>query len=113
MRIYIDEAGGFVVPHDKPYSISLVLALVIPSEYESNLLAAFRNVRNRWTGDKDIEVKGSRIDESQAAKIIQMLSGYDVLVDFFALDMVAHRDEVMEEFKARQAAAITAHLTPA
>lgn len=111
MHIYIDEAGNFLVPTARPYSISLVLALVIPTAQEPNLFAGFKNIRSRWTNGKDVEVKGSSLDESQAALIMEMLSRYDVLVEFCAVDMVQHTDCIVTDFKNRQAAAITAHLT--
>jgi hypothetical protein len=41
-----------------------------------------------------------------------LVSGYDVFVKFYAADMVTHGDGVVGPFKARQADAITAHLTP-
>jgi hypothetical protein len=111
MRIYIDEAGPFIVPVSRPHSISLVLALVIPTATEANLFTAFLNVRNRWTRGEEIEVKGRCVDELQAAKIIDLLSRYDVLVEFYAVDMTRETDPVLNRFKAQQALKITANLT--
>ena len=111
MRIYIDEAGNFVVPADGQSLYSLVLALVIPSSIENDLFQAFLRLRDSWPNNA-VEIKGSKLDESQAAELIELLSRYDVFVKFFAVDMATHADGVVGRFKARQADATTAHLTP-
>jgi len=41
-----------------------------------------------------------------------LVSRYDVFAKFFAVDMATHGDGVVSPFKARQADAVTAHLTP-
>jgi hypothetical protein len=112
MRVYIDEAGSFLVPPTaKAHSYSLVLALAIPSASEVNLFYEFVGLRNGWASDA-VEIKGSKLSESQAAEVIDLLSRYDVLVDFRTIDMVTHGTEVVDDFKARQANGITAYVTP-
>jgi hypothetical protein len=112
MRIYIDEAGVFVPPSSEPHSYSLVLALAIPSSIEAELMYEFLRLRDGWT-IKGVEIKGSKLDESQAAGLIELVSRYDVVVNFFAIDMATHGDVVSGELKMRQAAELTAHLTAA
>ena len=113
MRIYIDEAGSFTTPSSaKPHLYSLVLALTIPSEREPDLFYQFLRVRDCWP-TQSVEVKGSRLDESQASEIIDLVSTYDVLVNFFTVDMVAHHGAAVAELKARQADAIVANVTAA
>jgi len=111
MRIFIDEAGSFVSPANGQSLFSLVLALVVPSAIENDLFQVFLRLRDTWPNNA-VEMKGSRLDESQAAQLIELVSRYNVLVKFFAVDMAAHGDRVVGSFKARQADAITAHLTP-
>jgi hypothetical protein len=110
MRIYVDEAGSFVPPQSPRSSFSLVLALVIPSDIETNLLQEFLRLRNTWT-NQSIEIKGSSLDESQAAQLIELLLGYDVLVQFIALDANTHPARLVKDFKAKQVDAITARIT--
>jgi Protein of unknown function (DUF3800) len=112
MRIYIDEAGLFAPPSTEPHSYSLVLALAIPSSFEAELFYEFLRLRDDWP-IKAIEIKGSKLDESQAAGLIELVSHYDVLVNFFAIDMATHGDVISGELKMRQADELTAHLTPA
>ena len=112
MRIYIDEAGLFVPPSTEPHSYSLVLALAIPSAVEAELFYEFLRIRDGWP-NKGVEVKGSQLDESQAAEVIDLASRYDVLVNFSAIDMATHGDVVAGDFKLRQADALTANLTSA
>lgn len=113
MRIYIDEAGPFVVPPpSREQSFSLVLALTIPSSIEDDLFYEFLRVRDTWANNS-VEVKGSTLDESQATQLINLLRQYELLVDFFALDMVTHNDSIVDDFRKRQAENVTANITPA
>src|ERR1700751_2935104 len=111
MRIFIDEAGPFVVPPSAQSLFSLVLALVIPSCVEGGLFAEFSQLRDGWSSQGG-EVKGRKLDESQAAQLIDLVSRYGVFVNFFATDMARNDDAIVSAYKARQADAITAGLTP-
>ncbi|HEY6290488.1 MAG TPA: DUF3800 domain-containing protein [Terriglobia bacterium] len=113
MRIYIDEAGSFVVPPTtRPHSFSLVLALAVPSASEADLFYEFLRLRDDWPNPA-VEIKGSTLDESEAAQVIDLVCRYEVLVNFFTIDMATHGDQVVDDFRMRQAAAVTAHLTQA
>jgi hypothetical protein len=112
MRIYIDEAGNFVIPQ-KPStsSFSLILALIIPSLSEAELFYEFLRLRDTWP-KKGIEIKGSTLKETQAAQVIDLLARFDVVAEFVVLDMGAQTVAVIKDLKNRQADAIVAHLTP-
>jgi len=73
MRILIDEAGPFVVPPLSQSLFSLVLVLVIRSYVEPELFAEFSQLRDGWSNQGG-EVKGSKLDESQAAQLIDLVS---------------------------------------
>src|SRR5260370_7932731 len=110
MRIYIDEAGLFVPP-DPPRSLfSLVLALIIPTAIEKDLFYEFLRLRDTWP-NQDVEIKGSSLDESQAAQVISLILKYDALVQFIALDANTHPDPVVEDFKNRQADEVTVNIS--
>ena len=112
MRIYIDETGSFVPPPTtNRHSYCLTLALAVPSTIESELFYEFLRLRDVWP-NQAVEIKGSGLDESQAAQLIDLVSQYPVLADFFAIDMSTHGDALVERFKNEQADEITAHLTP-
>jgi hypothetical protein len=110
MRIYIDEAGNFVSQVSGQSLFSLVLALVVPSSIEAALFPEFSSLRSSWP-NSGTEIKGSQLDETQAAKLIDLVSRHDVFTDFFAVDMATHHASVVSKFKERQAAGITANLT--
>jgi hypothetical protein len=110
MRIYIDEAGSFVGPPNPASSFSLVLALVVPAACEDELFYEFLRLRDSWPL-RGIEIKGSSLDEKQAAEVVSLLARYDILVEFVAVDMMSPPKAVIDDFKARQADAITAHIT--
>ena len=67
MRIYIDEAGPFLPPNPPRPLFSLVLALIIPTGAESELLYELMRLRDTWP-NPNVEIKGSTLDESQAAQ---------------------------------------------
>ncbi|MBZ5660972.1 MAG: DUF3800 domain-containing protein [Acidobacteriia bacterium] len=110
MRIYIDEAGSFIWPPNPANSFSLVLALVVPAVFEDELFYEFLRLRDSWPA-RGIEIKGSSLDEKQAAEVVSLLTRYDVLMDFVAVDMITHPKVLIDDFKVRQADAITAHVT--
>jgi Protein of unknown function (DUF3800) len=110
VRIYIDEAGNFLPPTSQPSSFSLVLALVIPSCVEKELFHEFLQLRDEWP-TKAVEIKGSSLNESQAAQIVDLAVKHDLVVEFTALDMATHTKEVIDDFRNRQADNITANIT--
>lgn len=111
MRIYIDEAGTFVAQPAGQSLFSLVLAIVVPSSIETKLFDALSDLLATWP-HQGAEIKGSKLDEGQAAQLVDLVSRYDVIVQFFAVDMEMHGDKVIDDRKARQADAVTANLTP-
>jgi hypothetical protein len=75
MRIYIDEAGTFVAqPAGQPL-FSLVLAVVVPTSIETKLFDEFSGLLASWP-HQGTEIKGSKLDESQAAQLVDIVSRY-------------------------------------
>jgi len=109
MNIYVDEAGPFIPPKGRR-RYSLVFALVVPTAAEAELAYQFLRIRDTWPQQK-IEIKGSKLDERQAAQVMNLLAAHGVIAEYRAIDMKLHPNEVIAEFKERQAAAITANLT--
>ncbi len=110
MNIYIDEAGAFIPPRgNRRYS--LVLALVVPTATEAQLCYQFLRLRDSWP-QQAIEIKGSKLHEDQTAQVAEPLAAHDVIAEYYAIDMAQHPNEIIDEFKERQAAALTANLTP-
>lgn len=67
-------------------------------------------LRDSWPVQQ-IEIKGSSLDENQASQVIDLLTSFDVVVDFVAVDMALHGKDIVDAFKFLQADAITAHVT--
>jgi Protein of unknown function (DUF3800) len=99
-----------VPPKPPRPSFSLVLALIIPSEIEKDLFDEFLRLRDSWLSPNP-EVKGSSLNESQATQIISLLLKHDALVQFIALDASTHPNSLVEDFKNKQADAVTAGIT--
>ena len=111
MRIYIDEAGAFVAQPAGQALFSLVLAVVVPSSIETQLFDEFSRLLAGWP-HQEAEIKGTKLDESQAAQLVDLVARRDVIVQFFAVDMEMHSDKIVDDRKARQADAVTETLTP-
>jgi hypothetical protein len=115
MKIYIDDAGAFIPPQGKR-KFSLVLALVVvtvvPAATEAALFYEFPRLRNGWP-EKSIEIKGGKFNADadnrghEPARDARGRRGYH------AIDMTLRPNDVIDEFKGRQAAALTANLMPA
>lgn len=112
MNIYIDEAGVFIVPSGRSQFICCLLALVIPSSQEAGLFYDFLRLRDEWPHPA-VEIKGSSLNESQIAAVVECLRSRDTLVQFVAIDMARHADPAISAFKEAQAARLTKNLTAA
>jgi len=110
MHIYIDEAGPFIPPKGRR-RYSLVLALVVPSATVAELSYQFLRLRDGWS-QQAVEIKGSKLNEDQAAQTLGLLAAHGAIAEYYAIDMALHPDNIIDEFKERQASAITANLTP-
>src|SRR5260370_30461475 len=102
MRIFIDEAGVFLRPTSSASSYSLVLDLVVPLSCEKELFYQFLRLRDSWP-KQQIEIKGSTLDEIQAAQVIEVLASFDVVVEFIAVDVALHQKDMVEAFKSAKA----------
>jgi hypothetical protein len=83
---------------------------MIPSAIEQELFYEFLRLRDTWP-NQNVEIKGSSLDEVQAAQLIDLPLRYDPLVQFIALDANTHPDSLVEDFKNRQADGVTANIT--
>jgi hypothetical protein len=109
MNIYVDEAGTFVPPK-RGHLYSLVLALIIPTAREAELFYEFLRLRDVWPCQA-VEIKGRTLNEEQAAQVLRLLAIYGVIAEYCVIDMALHRTAVIDDFKLRQASALTEHLS--
>jgi hypothetical protein len=79
---------------------------VVPTSVEAQLFAEFSTLLKRWS-PTGTEIKGSKLDEAQAATLIELVSRYEVFVDFFAVDMATHGENVVSAFKESQATGVS------
>lgn len=89
-----------------------MLALVVPSATEADLFYQFLRLRDDWP-QRSIEIKGSKLNEGQAAQVMELLAAHGVIAEYYAIDMALHPGEIVDEFKERQAEALIANLTAA
>ncbi len=87
-----------------------MLALIVPSAAQPELFYQFLRLRDAWPRQA-VEIKGSKLDEAQTAQVISLLASHGSIAEYYAIDMVFHPNDVIDELKERQAAAITANLT--
>lgn len=82
-----------------------------PPQGTTNLLYDFLRLRDAWP-HRGIEIKGSKLDETQTAQVAALLLSHGALVEFCAVDMSFHGQPEIDAFKEAQGASITASLTP-
>jgi len=102
MKIYIDEAGPFLIPQNKEWAVSCVGALVIKDSDNSSLLNDYAELKIKW-GVTSSEIKGSQITETMAQSLILLISKYDVMFEIISIDMVTQSQNQIIAHKAKQA----------
>src|SRR5690348_11199758 len=111
MHIFIDESGTFMpqlVPKPK---VSAVGALIVPSAHVDDVRDEYRKLRRQF-GKEEKEIKGSKLTERQAARVISLLRSHDVIFDACVIDIGHHTPEKIESFRNLQAQKISDQLRP-
>lgn len=107
MKIYIDESGSFSIDkRNKQYSISCVVALVIPEIIENKLFSEFKVWKDKILLKYKIsknEIKGSKLDESDFRSLLSILAQFDILLEVDAIDLGLTADPEIEAHKADMA----------
>jgi len=109
MRIFIDESGAFQATPFKS-TISLVGALIIPDGTYDRVLAKYARLRAHFP-KRRMEVKGSMLDESQVAKILDILFKNGALFEAVAINLGEHTDTEIEYHRKLQMDKLTEGLT--
>jgi len=110
MNIYIDEAGVFVKPSQNKCAISAVGALIIPERKEKIIFSKFEALKNKW-GSNAKEVKGSQLNESQVASVIEILQKYNIMFEVVAIDMNIESDNSITAHKLERAQKMVSCIT--
>jgi len=111
MHIFIDESGSFVpqlVPKSK---VSAVGALIVPSAHVDDVRDEYRRLRRQF-GVGESEIKGSKLTERQASRVISLLRSHDVIFDSCVIDIGRHTPAKIQSFRALQAQKISDQLRP-
>jgi hypothetical protein len=107
VRIFIDESGSFIPLNGSKRKYSALVAVVIPDQQYDAVAQDFERFRRQVIGG-DGELKGSSLNEKQAARVISLLRAHDVLVDACVVDMGKHSKADMERYREHQARLIEA-----
>lgn len=110
MHIYIDESGSFTTPIILMPKISCITALIIPSAQNDEIINEYLKIRSSW-GESE-EIKGSKLNESQIAQVIELLSNYEVIAEICAIDIGSHTKQDIADYQRLASLEITKHLTP-
>ncbi|MCG3113225.1 MAG: DUF3800 domain-containing protein [Candidatus Manganitrophus sp. SB1] len=102
MHIFVDEAGPFIIPPARKYSVSCVGALVIRDLDLDRIFTEFEKIKKLW-GISEGEIKGSKLNEEQIATVIYLLSGYDVIFEITAIDMAMQTPSGLTKHRLGQA----------
>jgi hypothetical protein len=110
MYIYIDESGVFNIPTYRKWSVSCVGALVIPESDRDEIFKGIKKWRRVW-GYFEGEMKGRSLNENEIASLIEFLSGFDLIFEITAIDMVMQSHQGIVRHRFSQADAFTENLT--
>lgn len=110
MYIFIDESGAFAL-EPGGHSVSVVGALIIPEHKFDQLLRKYRKLRLSLRKDKG-EVKGRLLAEPEVARVLELLRKNSCIFEAVAIDLGAEPKHAVEAHLAKQAEALTEHLTP-
>ena len=58
-----------------------MLALVVPTAAEPDLFYRFLRLRDSWP-QQAIEIKGSKLDEEQAAQVMDLLAAHGAIAEY-------------------------------
>ena len=111
IETYIDESGTFVPIDEGLTSVSVVGALVVPSVSRVKLFNKYQKLRSSLPKNSKGEVKGSKLDEDQVDKVIDLLKKNDCIFEGSLIDMRRESYESIISQRDKQAAKITEHLT--
>ncbi len=113
MDIYIDESGIFRNPANRDNIMSCVSALVIPTSQREEIFEQFRSLLATFPAPVNgREIKGSELNETPIAQVIDLLRRYEVILDTICIDLGLLTEDEITNFKTRQADNVTAYLTP-
>jgi Protein of unknown function (DUF3800) len=110
MHIYIDESGSFKTPLVLSPKIACVMALILPSAQNEEILQGYEKIRLSWNVKE--EIKGSQLNEFQIAQVIDFLSNYEAMAEVCAIDIGAHTKQDIENYQRAACRKITENLTP-
>jgi hypothetical protein len=106
MNIFIDEAGIFVKPRHKKWSVSCVGALAIPDEDLENVLSGFEKLKGQWKVEGK-EIKGSKLNELEVSSLISFLKQFEVIFEVTAIDMAMQSNSGITKHRLATADNIT------
>jgi hypothetical protein len=110
LHIFMDESGSFVGLGKIP-SPSTIGTLIVPDEKLASLERLYARLRPTLPREGR-EVKGKLLSEAQVAAVVRILKRNNALFEVNLVELGAHTEASIAAFRARQADAITANLTP-
>ncbi len=116
MKIYIDESGSFSVDKkEQTYSVSCVVAFVVPSVKENDVFRFFEQWKaNPLLKDRleeNGEIKGSKLNEVEFESLLLGLANFDLMLEVDVIDLGLTSNEVIERHRAAMAASHASSVT--
>lgn len=110
MFIYIDESGIFSNPRNVANSISCIGAVVVPESCHREVIKNYKKIKKELKQHNG-EVKGSKLEESDVNRIVEMLLDRNILFFNVGIDMSINNDKIVQNHKFMQSKNITKNLT--
>lgn len=110
MHIFIDESGTFAIPPRGSESPCALGALVIPDHKIDLLYRRYERLRQQLPQEAG-EVKGRLLDESQVAKVVDLLRRNQCIFEVLVIEMGRETFEEVRAHRDGAAAGLTKNLT--
>jgi hypothetical protein len=110
LHIFIDESGTFTGYEARKPAVSTLGALIIASHRLPQLFKKYARLRVNLPKRKG-EVKGSSLNESQIASVIEILFKNGAIFCASMIDLAEHTAKDIAQHRARQGISLAANLT--
>lgn len=110
LHIFIDESGTFTGYGASKPAVSTIGALIIATHRLPQLFEKYDRLRANLPKRKG-EVKGSKLNESQVASVIEILRKNGAIFCASMIDLADHTAEDIDQHRAERGISLTANLT--
>ncbi|WP_318828458.1 hypothetical protein [Burkholderia cepacia] len=111
MHIFIDESGTFTGIGAGAPAVSTIGALILTSHSLSKLFRKYERLRINLPKNGKGEVKGSKLNETQVAAVVELLRKNGAIFCASMIDLAGHTTDDIAAHRNRRSASLAANIT--